>query len=307
MINSRKIIPTAKGLADLLKEKINYLGGEHHLKRILKELGFSWRRVGSIRKQLMERSDIVFLRAQYLRKMKASRDLGRPIIYTDDTFVHAEHTASKCWQSEDVLAVPFNKGDRLIIVHAGSEAKGAGLVFKSKSRSGDYHDEMNSENIQKLLTKQLIPNLLANSVVVIDNAPYHNVQENRCPSQSTLKAEVKNWLRRNNIRFDDNMLKPELLESCKRNKPAHKFVVDNILKNHGHDCIRLPPYHADLNAIELIWDNLKRQIAVHNFKFNLKEVSSLVEEAFGQITTNDCGHVKRVEAEFLATGCCQRY
>ncbi|XP_053372912.1 uncharacterized protein LOC128546425 [Mercenaria mercenaria] len=238
--------------------------------------------------------------------MKAFRELGRPIIYTDETFVHAAHTALKCWQSEDVvLDVPFNKGDRLIIVHAGSDAgfvKGAGLVFKSKSRSGDYHDEMNSENFQKGLTKQLIPNLPANSVVVIDNAPYHNVQEDRCPSQSTLKAEVKNWLRRNNIRFDDNMLKPELLELCKRNKPAPKFVVDNILKSHGHDCIRLPPYHADLNAIELIWANLKRQVAVRNFKFNLKEVSSLVEEAFGQITPSDwkscCEHVKRVEKEF---------
>lgn len=254
----------------------------------------------------MERSDIVFLRAQYLRKIKAFREMGRPIIYTDETFVHAAHTTPKCWQSEDtVLAVPFNKGNRLIIVHAGSEAgfvKGAQLVFTSKSKSGDYHDDMNFDNFQRWLNTQLIPNLPANSVVVIDNAPYHSVQLDRSPTQNTTKPVLQKWLRDHNIEFDNSMLRTELYELCKRNKTAPKYVVDTILKSHGHDCIRLPPYHAEFNPIELIWANLKRQVADRNFTYNLKQVTVLVEEAFPRITESDwrscCEHVKKVEEEF---------
>ena len=40
------------------------------------------------------------------------------------------------------------KGNRLIILHAGSEngwLSHAELVFEAKKTSGDYHDEMNSE------------------------------------------------------------------------------------------------------------------------------------------------------------------
>ena len=46
-----------------------------------------------------------------------------------------------------MIKVPFGKGAWYIVVHAGSENRsldGAELVFKAKSTTGDYHDEMNS-------------------------------------------------------------------------------------------------------------------------------------------------------------------
>jgi transposase len=52
---------------------------------------------------------------------------------------------------------------------------GALLVFKSGLKTGDYHGDMNHENYFKWLRNQLIPNLPSNSVVVLDNASYHNI------------------------------------------------------------------------------------------------------------------------------------
>lgn len=46
-------------------------------------------------------------------------------------------------------------------------------------------------------TQKLIPNLTANSVVIIDNAPYHNAYENPPPSSNNRKAEIKGWLETN--------------------------------------------------------------------------------------------------------------
>ena len=70
------------------------------------------------------------------------------------------------------------------------------------------------------------------------------------------------------------MLKPELLELCKKNKSAPVYVVDEA---HGHCAIRLPPYHSDLNAIELIWGDLKGCVARNDLTFKFKDVKELIE------------------------------
>jgi hypothetical protein len=49
-------------------------------------------------------------------------------------------------------------------------------MFKSGTKSGDYHHEMNFDNYERWLKTKLIPNLPPNSVLLVDNAAYHNVQ-----------------------------------------------------------------------------------------------------------------------------------
>lgn len=211
MISTMKVLPTTTTILKVLREKIDYRCGEGHLRQDLLRIGFKWRTVASNRKLLIEKPSIVNLRVQFLRKMKEVREAGRHIIYTDETYVHAGHAAAKCWQADDVqYHVPYNKGERLIIVHAGGQhgfVNGARLIFRSKTKSGDYHDEMNFNNFKRWLEEKLIPNLSANSVVVLDNAPYHNKQEERCPTQATRKDDMKEWLRRQGIGFRDDMLK----------------------------------------------------------------------------------------------------
>ena len=105
----------------------------------------------------MERSDIVAQRINFLRKIKCFREEGRDIVYTDETYVNAGHTVSKCWQTNQMgLLLPFNKGERMILLHAGSKngfISGAKLVFKAKSTTGDYHSEMNIE-LQEMASRK---------------------------------------------------------------------------------------------------------------------------------------------------------
>ena len=65
---------------------------------------------------------------------------------------------------------------------------GAKLVFKANSNSGDYHSEMNFNNFNQWLIERLIPNLKSKSVVVLDNASYHNVQVDKCPHYCDQKS-----------------------------------------------------------------------------------------------------------------------
>ena len=221
----------------------------------------------------MERTDIVAARIQFLRNIKKNRENGRPIICTDETFVHSTHIVNKSWQSSEVsLQAPFCRGERLIVLHAGSKAvflKRTELGWKAKSSTGAYHDEMNGDNFFKWVKEKLIPNLPPKSVLIIDNAPYHNLQVDKCPTQASRKADIQAWLTRQQIPFGATLLKAELLQICKQHKPTPSFLLDKILKEYGHDCLRLPAYHADLNSIELIWATMKGYIARRNVCFKM--------------------------------------
>ena len=70
----------------------------------------------------------------------------------------------------------------MIVVHSGGTdgfIPGGLFTFKGGSSTGDYHDEMNSEMFTKWLREQLIRNLSEKSVLVLDNASYHNIQIDR--------------------------------------------------------------------------------------------------------------------------------
>ena len=69
---------------------------------------------------------------------------------------------------------PSEKGSQLIILHAGGEngwIDGGALVFQSKKA---YHDEMSAVHFEEWFHDSLIPNLQNNSLIVLDNAPYHS-------------------------------------------------------------------------------------------------------------------------------------
>ena len=59
-------------------------------------------------------------------------------------------------------------------------------MFLSETNSADYHDEMNSEYYIEWLTEQIPPTLQGPSVIILDNANYHNKQRDEL---STNKQE----------------------------------------------------------------------------------------------------------------------
>lgn len=132
---------------------------------------------------------------------------------------------------------------------------------------------MNGDNYGKWLTDKLIPNVPEKSVLVIDNAPYHNIQVDRAPTFNANKASMIEWLSKRNVVFSPNMLKPQLYNWIKSHKPNHlryKFV--EILNQHGHSILRLPPYHPELNPIEMVWAQVKNRFRQLNTTFKLDDV-----------------------------------
>ena len=88
------------------------------------------------------------------------------------------------------------------------------------------------------------------------------------------------------------------------------FQIDKVLKSHRHTAIRLPPYHAELNAIELIWSNLKGYVGHRNLKFKKAKVEELTQEGidywregmFGLLQTCDGCRAGIVEERYSCGG-----
>lgn len=90
--------------------------------------------------------------------------------------------------------------------------------------------------------EKLIHNLTEPSIIVMDNAPYHSVVKNKAPTSANKVDELRLWLLENNVSFDPSLRKPALLQLVKKNKPKPIYEIDEILGQHGHTVIRLPPY-----------------------------------------------------------------
>nr|XP_012143884.1 PREDICTED: uncharacterized protein LOC105662865 [Megachile rotundata] len=290
----RKIVPSGPMLLAAIKEKTDFPWELHSLYRLLKNMGYKWRKSNNIRKILIEKPNIVMWRGKYLKAIDYYRRQNKNIVYIDETWVDNTLCFGKCWQSEDMLGVLKNTSSshRYIIVHAGGEdgfVNGAELIFKANSTTGDYHGQMNSENFEKWLTQKLIPNL---------------TKLNKTPTKNATKKQMIEWLLKNNVTHAESMRKFELYDLISKNKPDNKqFKADELLKLHGHNVLRLPPYMCELNPIELVWAQIKRTIKEKNVSTLSNEaLQSTLDEAINVVTKenwkNYWNHIKKIEKEY---------
>lgn len=306
----RKRLPTVKLLLQELRERIGFKGCERSLRIILKDIGFKWRKTENNRKILIETPDIREKRIFYLRSLKRFRDEGRPIIFVDESYILSTHVSSKSWSDMSVNCVktPISKGERLIILNAGSEkgfVPNALTMWKASSHSGDYHDNVNTDIFMKWIEEKILPNLEPRSVLVIDNAPYHNLQIDKAPTSKSRKQEYKDWLGKHEIPYSDDMLVPELYKLVVLHKPRFvRYLLDETVQREGHNILRLPPYHPDLNVIELIWADVKNFVAKRNVSCKFEEMKALAEQKFLSMGAEDwknkCEHVKKIENEYAS-------
>ena len=141
------------------------------------DLGYTYKQIGDNRRVLYDQVSII-----------NDREAGYDIVYLDETWVNQNHCTDYMWLPNDGSDAPKNptgKGKRLIVLHAGTRSEGlidgCDLVFLAKSKDGDYHQEMNSFVFLEWFENQLKPALKNPSLVVLDNASYHNVKQKiRC-------------------------------------------------------------------------------------------------------------------------------
>ncbi|KAJ4437573.1 hypothetical protein ANN_17718 [Periplaneta americana] len=97
------------------------------------------------------------------------------------------------------------------------------------------------------MENELLPKLESPSVIVMDNAKYHNVEIDKRPTTATPRHKIVEWLRKHEIDFIESDTRSQLLQIVKGVHHQRRYVVDELIMKYGHIPLRLPPYHPDLN------------------------------------------------------------
>ncbi len=307
---------TLVNIRDFLKE--NSTGEPFHiatLARTLNRWGFEFGK-GTRSQHLKEKDHVIAARQRYLRKKRNNRAPGietdtiRPEVYLDESYVNKNHSNDFIWYSDEDgpwVQKPTGKGERLIIINAITKSgwvSGSKLVFKSTRKTGDYHGQMNLDLFKKWLTEMLLPNIPKNSLIIMDNASYHNtLSEYSPPTPLCSKKKIMEWLEQNKIYCRDDCLKPELVEILKKLAPEPLYTIDEITRSHGHEVIRTPPYHPELQPIETCWGVVKNYVA-RNCDFTMNNLIEQLDSGFDKVTAKTCAKiiakVRKIEDEFWA-------
>jgi transposase len=235
-------------------------------------------------------------------------------MYLDKTWVNVGQTILKEWRDKTIttpkdaflagftvgLKHPTAHGPRFVIVHEGGRngfINNAKLVFLAKKNLADYHDEMDSEIFEKCFQDQLLPNIRPGSVIVMDNAAYHSRKSELLHTIAWRKEDIKQWLLAKNIPFPDDSLKRELLQTVANVRSEYTLcAVDEMAEQRGVTVCRLPPYHCELNPIELVWSQIERHVAAHNTQFKASFMNNLIDNAFNEVSDNQWSdYFKHVE------------
>ena len=96
---AKKEYPTLDKLLQILKEKELFTGGRISLCKVLRKIGFRYKKVND-KRYVYEQPKIILQRHQYLRRMRRNRTENKPVVYLDETS-HCSHERS--WvESDDV-------------------------------------------------------------------------------------------------------------------------------------------------------------------------------------------------------------
>lgn len=273
------------------------------LGRALDRWGFTFGK-GTRTQRLKEKDHVIAARHRYLRRKRVNRKgegTIRPEVYLDESYVNKNHSNDFVWYLDDDgpwIQKPTGKGERLIIINAITKdgwVPGAKLIFKSTRKTGDYHGRMNQELFTKWFEEKLFPNIPKGSLIIMDNATYHNVlSDHSAPTAKCKKEKIRSWLEQNNIPLSDDCLKVELVEILNKIAPSPTYVLNEIAAKHGHEVLRTPPYHPELQPIETCWAIVKNRIA-RNCDFTMANLISQLDGAFSGVTAKTCsGLIKKI-------------
>jgi transposase len=261
-------ICNSKHIVALLKEECNLDIQDRTMRRHLARMGFCWSRTKKQPRSLRESSRVRQQRHDYLYEIRKNRSLPAEaqyhLVYLDESFLHHHYGAQFSWFSDgDFVERSVGKGRRWCFIHALMEEgllNGALLIFEAKKSTGEYHQQFNQHVFQKWFQDQLLSHFPKRCLIVMDRCPFHMVGKDSITPQQMRKVELQDWLTQNGFPWEENWLKPRLIEEveAKRDKTT---MVEMFAEHHGHRVLWLPVHHPELSPIELVWNTVKGECA----------------------------------------------
>ncbi|KAG8240030.1 hypothetical protein J437_LFUL018524 [Ladona fulva] len=239
-------------------------------------LSLRWKTHGQMKDSMVP----VKLPMKPMRMAKCGTDTAnRTVITTTPILKASPHTCnsvSRTWKDKNIktarkalseglsvgLKGPSSRGPRFAMVNAGNESgfvEGAELTYLCQKNTADAHEEMDGDRKCEAI-----------------------------PSTSWRKGEIAEWLKGKGVQVEDAVIKRELLYLVSPEKASYdKYKIDVIAKETGRKVLRLPPYHCELNPIEIVWAQVKNYIKMHNVTFKKSDILPIIRDAYEIVTVEN--------------------
>lgn len=302
---------TANDVIRYIEDHFELKVNSRNMQRTLIRLGIEWRETKKKGIVYRESPDIIQKRRKYLCELNEYRSLPDTKkyleIWTDESYIHHHHSFNYSWYGISDFVKRQHKGRRLVIIAAGSKygfVDQSLKIYCAQKPTGDYHGNISKNIYSKWFTENLLPNLPQKSLIIMDNASYHTALPEGSPKLNASKNQVKQWLIENDVSFEKcdllctlrSLLKDQVI-------PKLKPSIVEIAEREGHKVLFQPPHHSDLQAIELIWANVKGRVAKqYSNSTTFADVEERLCRAFRDINVEDwvnvIEHIHMKEKEY---------
>lgn len=281
--NLSKLPTTSRHIrSELLKMTGRAIPGRT-LRREMKRMELSYIH-GQARDPRADRECNVTFRLKYLANKRTNLTTRsypkRPEIYLDESYSNLNHVANKTWLEKSTPRYQVSgAGSRYCIVGAGAILVRNGRLVGEwvpqsvqawpshlKNADGDYHGNFTGPLFERWF-EQLCESLFKTYGVCrihLDGAAYHKRILNPAPTKATNKQNIIDWLLDEGATIADSqhLNKDKLLAIVAQMKKPVTYKAVEIAATYGHDVLYTPPYHPELQPIEMVWGAIKNRIAL---------------------------------------------
>ena len=230
-------------------------------------------------------------RNYYVRKLFTNQSLPpgerKREVYVGESYIqeHYKRSGRSIWDPNDeqdlVTSKAQNKGKRLCFAAAIQgpnpnpmatdpplDQDNAGIVpgsvwkfcpQKAWHHQGDFRRAFKAVDYIYWWRDQLLPSLMEPSIIVVDNAKYHNAFGKHVPDLREMKKkECQEYMTSKGIPFAQAMSSVELRQKIRAYIAANeKPEIVRLAELAGHEVLFIPPYYSDLQPIQLVWGHIK--------------------------------------------------
>ncbi len=134
-----------------------------------------------------------------------------------------------------------------------------GLPPGPRASTGDYHKVFNGDNFMQWWKDELLSNLRQTSIVMLDNAKYHLVNDETVLKLSRMKKqELVGYLVSKGVPLHGDHSVLQLRNMARQwINENEKIAFVKTAEEAGHKVLLTTPDHRDLQPIELVWALMK--------------------------------------------------
>jgi transposase len=138
----------------------------------------------------------------------------------------------------------------------------------------------------------------------MDGAGYHKRNLHPQPTNAWVKEKIQIWLEEREIYYEANYTKKQLLALAETQRQSPLYTAVEIARTCRHEVIYTPPYHPELQPIELAWAMVKNWIA-KNPALSMEELGQKIGHRLNSFTSkifvDVFRHVQRQETVYRDT------